>query len=290
MKYLLIDFYALFHRSRSALLRSNPGGFSSGAGIPTTGVFSTLSAILAAMKKHPNHSVVVCADLRGRSQRQAIDSDYKANRQGGDNNFVIEAKETLNLLRYLFPIVSKEGFEADDVISSLIDSGEEGDSFLVISCDKDLLQHVSPSVTVELFSSAKRWKTYTVSTVKEEFGLSHPWHITLMKALSGDGSDNIVGLHRVGDKTAAKEIAEATGPDGVTVDLHSLDTFAEGREEGGAEKFRKNLSLVLPLDAEVVLPCEYAPKLDKFFERLEFLGIKSILKREEEIRGYICSR
>lgn len=276
--YLLIDFYAVFHRSRAALERVGKD-FRSPTGIPTTGIFSTLRSINSFANKHPQAEVIICVDS-GKNKRKEGEgkgtlSSYKGNREAKEPSFYEEAKETLNLLRYTFPIVSKEGFEADDIISGLIDCSPQGTEFIILTCDKDLLQHCSPTVTVELFNSSKKWKTYGPQEVMEEYGISHPWHLALVKALSGDNSDNIQGLSRVGDKTAAKEIHEAVQPDGA-VNFIALQKFAESREEGGGEKFLRNLSLVLPLDPEVTLPSSFRKNLEAFNNRLVFLGIKVV--------------
>jgi DNA polymerase-1 len=267
--YILVDFYAVFHRSRNALHRAGKD-FRSPTGIPTTGIFSTIRSITSFAKKHPGE-VIICADS-GVSKRKGEEGSYKGNREKKEESFYLEAKETLNLLRHLYSIVSVEGFEADDIISGLLDCAPEGSVFTILTCDKDLLQHCSPTVTVELFNSSRKWKTYTPNEVMEEYGISHPWHLALLKALSGDSSDNIKGLARVGDKTAAKEIYEAVQPDGA-VNFTALQRFAEGREEGGGERFRRNLSLVLPLDPGLSFPHPPKRDLGALTSRLEFLGI-----------------
>jgi DNA polymerase-1 len=266
VKYILVDFFALFHRSRAALLRSKPSGFSSKDGIPTTGVFSTLKALFGIFRRNPDHKVIICSDLHGGNRRRVIDSGYKANREKREDSFYEEAETTLRLLEYLFPLVRKQEFEADDIIASLVESMSLGDEVLIISCDKDLLYNVSPRVTVELFTSTKKWIRYTPDIVKEEFGIRDPKHIALVKALAGDSSDNIPGLRRVGNKTAARVIAES----------NCLE-FAREREDGGAEKFLRNLSLILPRPAGVILPSDpYPANIESFQSELAKLGISPL--------------
>ena len=270
--FLLIDFYALFHRSRAALLRSNPNGFTSSSGIPTTGVFSTLRAILAQHKLKPDHEVVICVDNQGSQSRQEVNPEYKANRGNKDPNFAIEAKETLSLLRNLFYVHSVRGYEADDLIASFVRDKNPEDSVTILSCDKDLLPLVSPTITVELFNTVSRkWKVYDSERVCEEWGVDDPLKVKYVKALAGDSSDNIKGLKRVGIKTAAKAV--------MSLPLPSLEEWAESRQEGGGALYLTNLSLVEPkyTGDKTFLPSQpFTPRIEEFNNRLLELNIKSV--------------
>lgn len=215
-KLLIVDFYALFHRSRSALMRAT-GGLSRADGTPTTGTYGFTNNLLSVIDNvRPSH-VVVCYDAGG-NWRKAEDADYKANRVKEENPetlaFKIEARAALDEMLPAMGItaVGIRGYEADDTIFTLSrDAAACGfDETLILTCDQDILQCVSPKVKVILFNSAKKMEVLDEAGVQAKWGV-HPAEIPLAKALCGDSSDNIAGIKGIGTKTAAKIVNECGG-------------------------------------------------------------------------------
>lgn len=213
-KLLLVDFYALFHRSRNALLRAT-GGLSTSYGRPTTGTYGFTNNLLSVIdSERPTH-VAVCYDAGGNWRKEA-DSEYKANRvkEEGEaaDTFKAEASALMDdvLPALGLPLVGVRGYEADDSIYTLSRNAIDFDEVVILTCDQDILQCVTDRVSVVLFNSAKKVARMGVPEVVEKWGVP-PSQIPLVKALSGDASDNIHGVKGVGPKTALKIIEAASG-------------------------------------------------------------------------------
>lgn len=212
-KLLLVDFYALFHRSRNALLRAT-GGLTTSSGLATTGTYGFTNNLLSVIdSERPTH-VAVCYDAGGNWRKEA-NEEYKANRTGpseGDT-FREEARAALDdILPALgIPAVGVKGYEADDSLFTLArDASVEFSEVLILTCDQDILQCVNDRVSVILFNSAKKVVRMGTREVEEKWGVP-PCQIPIVKALSGDASDNVSGVKGIGPKTAVKIIQECDG-------------------------------------------------------------------------------
>ena len=236
---LIVDFYALFHRARAAM-KSTGRSFSTSDGIPVTGVFPFINNLLSAIKQvEPTH-VVVCYDAGG-NQRKTDSSTYKANRTGPSDDFKTEASILLDEALYILGIecVGVKGYEADDIIHTISHVANYGmdrmDEVIIWTCDNDLLQCVTDVTKVLLFNSAKKQVLMGPDEVFEKWGC-WPDQLGLVKALMGDGSDNIDGVPGVGRKTAVKILEEAQ---------YSLDIALDHKKlKGHDELVKDNLHLV----------------------------------------------
>jgi len=186
--------------------------YSTSTGIPTTGVFSFTNCLLSIIRDVKPTHVVVAYDAGG-NQRKQDDSEYKANRTAKDPKFVAESQILLNEGLYALGIesVGVRGYEADDCIFTMADQAEFGmngfDDIVIYTCDHDLLQCVTSKVSVLMFNTAKKQKLMGVKEVLETWNCT-PKQIALVKALSGDASDNIKGVKGIGKKTAVKILEE----------------------------------------------------------------------------------
>jgi DNA polymerase-1 len=157
--------------------------------------------------------VAVCYDAGG-NWRKKEDSEYKANRVAGPDHdtFREESMDTLDeiLPAMGIPAVGIMGYEADDTIFTLARDAIDFDEVLILTCDQDILQCVSEKVKVILFNSAKKVQLMGEKEVEEKWGV-HPAELPLVKALCGDGADNIAGIKGIGPKTAAKIVNECGG-------------------------------------------------------------------------------
>lgn len=211
-KLLIIDHYALFHRCRNALMRSGRA-YSTSDGRPTTGVFGYMNSLLATIKEQQPTHVVCCFDAGG-NQRKEENKDYKANRKKNSDSFYEESRILLDEALYALGIecVGFKGYEADDCIWTLSHQARFGvsrfDETVILTCDNDLLMCVGSKCKVLLFNTAKKQTMMGVEEVVEKWGCE-PEDIGWIKALSGDGSDNIKGVKGIGPKTALR-ICEAS--------------------------------------------------------------------------------
>lgn len=211
MKLLLIDTSALFHRSRSALLRAM-GEMTTSYGVPVTGTYGFCNALFSLIEKNSYDCVVPCIDMGG-NFRKSESATYKANRESAgiahyaDLGLLLE--EVLPALG--FSPVGKKGYEADDVLAHISREAPACYSEIhIFTCDKDLLQLINKRVSVVLFNTAKKVDIVGLGEVESHFGVP-PEEIKFFKALRGDPSDNIAGIKGIGPKTAVSVIEECRG-------------------------------------------------------------------------------
>lgn len=264
-KYLLIDFYPLFHRSRRAL--SQRGSFTSPSGFPTTGIFSSLRTVFSIEKKWPDHKIVIVTEGKDSTNlRKKLSPGYKGGRKN-DSNFYVELNKTLEILGNIFPVISREYREADDTIAAIVDKADSEDEFIVWSCDRDLLPLISENVQVNLFSTNKKQKLWGIPEFKEEYDGLEPEALYLVKAFMGDPSDNIPGFKGVGKKTAIKFYREG----GV-----SSPKFLEKYGDDGAVKLLHNWELIRPQNIQGDIPLyeNFTEDLDTYQAIISSLDIR----------------
>lgn len=153
----------------------------------------------------PTH-VAVIFDHSGRSFRNDIYPDYKANRPPAPEDLVPQFPLTRDATRaFNIACIEEEGFEADDIIATLARQAREaGGRVTIISSDKDLMQLVGGGV--EMYDAMKN-KRIGVEGVEEKFGVG-PERVIDVQALAGDSVDNVPGAPGIGIKTAALLINE----------------------------------------------------------------------------------
>ena len=171
-----------------------------------------MNSLLATIKEQQPTHVVCCFDAGG-NQRKEENKDYKANRKKNSDSFYEESRILLDEALYALGIecVGFKGYEADDCIWTLSHQARFGvsrfDEIVILTCDNDLLMCVGSKCKVLLFNTAKKQTMMGVEEVVEKWGCE-PEDIGWIKALSGDGSDNIKGVKGIGPKTALR-ICEA---------------------------------------------------------------------------------
>ena len=271
--YVLVDGSSYLFRAYYALpdLRNSKGE-------ATGAIRGVVSMIKKLEKDFPESLVVVVFDAPGRTFRDELFEDYKANRSSTPDDLKEQIQPIKDLVVAMgFPLVCMEGVEADDVIGTYALMASDADQTVLISTgDKDMAQLVNESVTLV------NTMTETVMDrdgVIEKFAVP-PELIIDYLALMGDTVDNIPGVPKVGPKTAAKWLNEFGS-------LESLiDRAAEIKGKVG-ENLRNSLEQ-LPLskalttiktDVEVPISLEDLKRdpadrdlLLKEFGRLEFKG------------------
>ncbi len=171
-----------------------------------------MNSLLATIKDQQPTHVVVAYDAGG-NKRKKENKDYKANRKKNSDEFYEESRILLDEALYALGIecVGIPGYEADDAIWTLSHQARFGmcrfDEIVILTCDNDLLMAVGSKCKVLLFNTAKKQTIMGVEEVIEKWGC-YPEDIGWVKALSGDGSDNIKGVKGIGPKTALR-ICEA---------------------------------------------------------------------------------
>src|SRR5690606_31804632 len=158
------------------------------------------------LHEYRDAQVAVVFDARGKTFRDELFANYKANRPPMPDELAAQIEPLHALVRALgFPVLQISGVEADDVIGTLAArAAATGQPVLISTGDKDMSQLVNERVTlVNTMSNS----TLDRAGVKAKFD-GWPEQIVDYLALVGDSSDNIPGVPKVGPKTAAKWLAE----------------------------------------------------------------------------------
>ena len=234
---LLLDGHSLAYRAFYALPVAT---FSTSTGQPTNAVYGFTSMLINLIRDEKPTHLAVAFDVSRQTFRTERYSEYKANRASTPVEFkgqIESIKEVLSALN--IPSLEVVGFEADDIIATLVKNAKAGDyEILICTGDRDTFQLVDGTTTV-LYpkKGVSDMSRMTPSAIEEKYGLT-PEQYPDFAALRGDPSDNLPGVPGVGEKTAQKWIAE----------YGSLSTLvAKAPELPGkvGDSLRENLAQVL---------------------------------------------
>lgn len=179
---------------------------STSYGQPTGAITGVLNMIKSLQKDYPNGNIVVVFDAKGKTFRNDMFADYKANRPPMPDDLRTQIAPLHEIIQAMgLPLLVIEGVEADDVIGTLANQASELGMETVISTgDKDMAQLVTPHV--RLINTMTNVEMDEAG-VEEKFAV-RPDQIIDYLALMGDKVDNIPGVDKCGPKTAAKWLAE----------------------------------------------------------------------------------
>ncbi len=204
---MLLDGNSLAFRAFYALPAEN---FKTRGGLTTNAVYGFTAMLINLLRDEGPTHVAAAFDVSRQTFRSERYPEYKANRSATPDEFHGQIDITKEVLSALgITVLAEPGFEADDIIATLATQAEnEGYRVLVVSGDRDSLQLVSDDVTV-LYprKGVSELTRFTPEAVVEKYGLT-PAQYPDFAALRGDPSDNLPGIPGVGEKTAAKWIAE----------------------------------------------------------------------------------
>ncbi|MCO7226284.1 DNA polymerase I [Pleionea sp. CnH1-48] len=179
---------------------------STSKGFPTNAIRGVVSMIRSLIKNYPESKVIVIFDAKGKTFRNDLYAEYKANRPPMPDDLRVQIEPVHNIIRAMgLPLLVIDGVEADDVIGTLAHQATEiGQDTLISTGDKDMAQLVNQHV--ELINTMTNVQM-DVATVNEKFGVA-PEQIIDYLALMGDKVDNIPGVEKCGPKTAVKWLTE----------------------------------------------------------------------------------
>ena len=205
---MVIDGHSLAFRAFYALPVDS---FVSPEGQHTNAIHGFISMFLGLLKKENPTHVAVAFDISRFSFRTRIYPEYKATRGDTPEEFIGQVPLLQEALAAMGVVtLTKEDYEADDILATLAHTGSEaGFDVLVVSGDRDTFQLVNDRVTV-LYPNARgvaELKRYTPAAVEERYGVP-PHKYPDIAALVGETSDNLVGIDKVGEKTAVKWITQ----------------------------------------------------------------------------------
>lgn len=214
---VLLDGHALLYRAFHAMPPfTSPDGRQSGA------VYGFVNVVLRVLRELEPRYLIACFDAPGPTFRDKLYADYKATRAETPPDLITQEPITKEALAALaIPTFACPGWEADDIIATLVEQASPGDrekkradndenaktefevdEIVIVTGDRDLLQLASQTVKIYLLRRGiKEIELIDGAGVESLMGLK-PADILDWKALRGDPSDNIIGVPGIGDKTA----------------------------------------------------------------------------------------
>lgn len=270
---VVCDFLNIFFRSFHA---APP--LTNSKGVPTGGVFVFTKSLLSLLNEfQPTHFVMA---LDARSFRKDLDPEYKVKRTPLDEAVKTQIKLGQAVLKALpVPSLRVDGFEADDVVATLVARAPaEGFEVTIVSSDKDLQALMAQGATVW---DPKNNAPLQLETFTEKWGVQ-PQQLPDLLSLTGDSVDNIKGVEGVGPKTAAAWLAKhetldaiiAAAPDKKAFTGKRGDALRAAIADGTLARARQLVALrtdvpVPPLE-ELRMPPRNEETARRLFEILEF--------------------
>ena len=250
---------------------------STSKGQPTGAIKGVTNMLMTLKKDSEGSPIIVVFDAKGKTFRSEIYKEYKANRPPMPEDLRQQLDPLKEICKAIgFPLIEIPGVEADDVIATLVNKAKEKNFKAVVSSlDKDLMQLVEdPNITI---MNTMKHQIFTEDKVFEKFGVQ-PNQIRDMLALVGDSSDNIPGVPKVGQKTAAKWLNEYKNLDGIKDNAELIKGVVGENLRNSLADLERNVELVsLKDDVELGVSFDSLlqlnadqEKLDDLFSELEF--------------------
>lgn len=251
-KLFLLDGMALIYRAHFALSK-NPRFTSTG--INTSAVMGFTNTLLEVLKKEqPTHMAVVF-DTEAPTERHTGFEAYKANRQAMPEDLAVALPYVKKLIEgFNIPVITSDGYEADDVIGTLAKQAEKvGYTVYCMTPDKDFAQLVSENIFI--YKPARMGNDMEILGVKEvleKWEIEHVHQVIDILGLWGDAVDNIPGIPGIGEKTAKALVKQFGSVEQIIANSDQL----KGKQRENVENFAdqgilsKRLATIL-LDAPV---------------------------------------
>ena len=277
-KLVIIDSHALLHRAWHAV-----PNLSTKDGLMVNAVFGYTSLLLKIIKELKPTHLLATFDLKEKTFRHKEYKNYKAQRVKRPDEFYNQIPYTYEVLGALnIPILSKKGFEADDIIGSIAKQAYQNNKdleIIIVTGDLDTLQLVNDRVKVfTLRKGINDTITYDVAAVKERYGLG-PRQLIDLKAIQGDASDNIKGVKGIGQKGAQDLIKKFNNLEEVYNNINKIEKertkklLLEYKEDAFLSKRLVTIvqDIVLDWNLQSALLKDFDPEeVYKVFQKYEF--------------------
>lgn len=200
-KLFLIDASSYIYRAFHAI-----PFLSNKKGLPTNAIYGFTTMLLKVLKAFKPDHIAVVFDTKAPCFRHKLYEQYKAQRPEMPDSLKPQIPHIKDIVKaFNMPCLEMEGYEADDVIGTIAKKAKEMDvKVVIVTGDKDMLQLVDDDTIVV---DTMKDKTYEIKDVIERFGVV-PEKVVEVMGLAGDVSDNVPGVHGIGEKTASKLIKE----------------------------------------------------------------------------------
>lgn len=278
MKLFLLDGMALIYRAHFALSK-NPRFTSTG--LNTSAIMGFTNTLLEVLKKESPTHIAVVFDTEAPTERHTAFEAYKAHREAMPEDLATAIPYIFRLIEgFNIPVITKDGYEADDIIGTLAKEAESKDfEVFCMTPDKDYAQLVSDRI--KIYKPARMGNGHEILGVKE---IVAKWEVARVEqvidilGLWGDAVDNIPGIPGIGEKTAKKLIQEFGSIEEILANTDQLkgkqrenvETYAE---QGLISKKLATIILDVPItfDAEALIVKDPDREvLETLFAELEF--------------------
>ncbi len=255
-------------------------------GRPTGAIKGVTNMLMNLKKESEGSPIIVVFDAKGKTFRNDIYKEYKQNRPPMPDELRSQLQPVKDICSAIgFPLIEISGVEADDVIATLVQiAKKEKYKAVISSLDKDLMQLVEdPHITM---MDTMKHKIFDEKKVEEKFGVK-PNQVRDLLALTGDSSDNIPGVPKVGPKTAAKWLLTYGDIENIIKNQNDIKGVVGDNLREFSESLARNIELVSLKDdvdlgksfQEILDAKGDEEELNRIFSDLEFRG--STPKKEE---------
>jgi DNA polymerase-1 len=281
----LIDGNSLAYRAFFAL----PESIGTSDGRPTNAIYGLASMLVKIIDEHHPQGVVVAWDA-GMSGREVTYDLYKAQRKPRPDLLREQWPHLMPLVEaFGYTNVKVDGFEADDVIASLVrQAREEGIEVMVVTGDRDAYQLVDEGVRVMSTSRGiTETKIYDRAAVEERYGVP-PELITDLMGLRGDTSDNIPGVPGIGEKTATQLLQQFGSLDEVLASVDQISgakrkqNLAEHADDARMSKQLATLQYEIETGVDLAAAMDSEPDRGALREFMREFELRAVLERLEE--------
>lgn len=232
-KLFLLDGMALIYRAHFALSK-NPRFTSTG--INTSAVMGFANTLMEVLKKEQPSHIAVVFDTNAPTERHTDFVAYKAHREAMPEDLAAALPYIFKLIEgFNIPVITKDGFEADDIIGTLAKAGEKaGFTVYCMTPDKDFAQLVSENIFI--YKPARMGNDMEIMGVPEvlaKWDIENVEQVIDILGLWGDAVDNIPGIPGIGEKTAKSLIKTYGSVENIIAHSHEL----KGKQRENVENF-----------------------------------------------------
>ncbi len=249
----VLDGPGFLYRAYHAL----PHDFRTSRGQLTNAVYGMSTMLWKLLREETPEFFAVAWDPPGPTFREAQFAAYKEKRPGMPDDLRSQIPYVKTLFEaFRLPLLEIPGFEADDVLGTIVDRARAMDlDMVLVTADKDMLQLVAPRVRVLSTTGRGDRVVFDEAAVKEKWGVE-PSQIPDLLALMGDSIDNIPGVRGVGEKTAVKLIAQFGTVERLYENLHLVpgklrETLAASRKEALLSRELATVSTRVPITVDL---------------------------------------
>lgn len=282
MKLLVVDGNSILNRAFYGirLLTTKDGQF-------TNAIYGFLTMLLKIQEDVTPDAVAIAFDLKAPTFRHKAYDGYKSNRKGMPEELHQQLQPLKDLLTLLgYTIITKEGYEADDILGTLSHTCKvNGDECVLATGDRDSLQLINDKVTVRL-ASTKGGKAnailYDEKKIMDDYGVT-PRQLIEIKAIQGDSSDCIPGVPGIGPKGAGDLIQRFNNLDYIYENLDTIDIkdgmrkkLRENKDSAYMSRMLGEIKLDIPIDTDInhyLVNCTQPDEAVRMMAKLELFSL-----------------